>query len=728
MLGLFTKPLYLSAIATVCLLFTGCDGSPWNSPYPVADAQRPVLYSSFSERPNHLDPARSYSSNEYAFIAQIYEPPLQYHFLKRPYTLVPLAAEAMPEVSYIDKRGQQLPTDAPVEKIAFSEYLVRIQPGINYQPHPMFARLEDGTLRYHDLTEKQLDRVHTLTDLSETGSRELTAADYLYQIKRLAFPRFHCPIAGVMGEYIVGFKAYSDQLKQVEQQLQNELGEERPYVDLRDYEMEGLELVDNYSYKIRLKGKYPQFLYWMAMPFFAPMPWEADHFYAQSGLRVRNIKLDWFPVGTGPFMLSENNPNLRMVLERNPNFHGERYPYDGEPEDYVAGLLDDADRVMPFIEKAIYSLEKETIPYWNKFLQGYYDTSGISSDSFDQAVLFDAQGEVGLADAMKEKGIHLLTAVQTSIAYFGFNMRDPVVGGGSESARLLRRAISIAVDYEEFISIFANGRGVVAQGPIPLGIFGAKSGKEGINRYVYEQVNGKIKRRSLNEAKQLMVQAGYPEGRDQKTGKSLVLYYDAVATGPDDKARMNWWRKQFTKLGIQLVVRNTDYNRFQEKMRKGTGQLFSWGWNADYPDPENFLFLLYGPNAKADGEGENAANYANPEFDELFMRMKNMDNSPQRLRIIDRMVEILRSDAPWLWGYYPKAFSLHHHWYHNVKPNLMANNTLKYKRIEPEARTMQQSQWNRPVLWPVITLAVLFLLSLIPAWILFRRRERSRLQ
>lgn len=728
MLGLFTKPLYLSTIATVCLLFTGCDGSPWNSPYPVADAQRPVLYSSFSERPNHLDPARSYSSNEYAFIAQIYEPPLQYHFLKRPYTLVPLSAEAMPEVSYIDKRGQQLPTDAPVEKIAFSEYLVRIQPGIKYQPHPMFARLEDGTLRYHDLTEKQLDRVHTLTDLIDTGSRELTAADYLYQIKRLAFPRFHCPIAGVMGEYIVGFKAYSDQLKQIEQQLQNELGEERPYVDLRDYEMEGLELVDNYSYKIRLKGKYPQFLYWMAMPFFAPMPWEADHFYAQSGLRVRNIKLDWFPVGTGPFMLSENNPNLRMVLERNPNFHGERYPYDGEPEDYAAGLLDDADRVMPFIEKAIYSLEKETIPYWNKFLQGYYDTSGISSDSFDQAVLFDAQGEVGLADAMKEKGIHLTTAVQTSIGYFGFNMRDPVVGGGSESARLLRRAISIAVDYEEFISIFANGRGVVAQGPIPLGIFGAKSGKEGINRYVYEQVNGKTKRRSLNEAKQLMVQAGYPEGRDQKTGKSLVLYYDAVATGPDDKARMNWWRKQFTKLGIQLVVRNTDYNRFQEKMRKGTGQLFSWGWNADYPDPENFLFLLYGPNAKADGEGENAANYTNPEFDELFMRMKNMDNSPERLRIIDRMVEILRSDAPWLWGYYPKAFSLHHHWYHNVKPNLMANNTLKYKRIEPEVRTVQQSQWNRPVLWPVITLAVLFLLSLIPAWILFRRRERSRLQ
>jgi ABC-type oligopeptide transport system substrate-binding subunit len=217
-------------------------------------------------------------------------------------------------------------------------------------------------------------------------------------------------------------------------------------------------------------------------------------------------------------------------------------------------------------------------------------------------------------------------------------------------------------------------------------------------------------------------------GRDPKTGKPLVLYYDAVATGPDDKARMNWWRKQFAKLGIQLVVRSTDYNRFQEKMLKGTAQLFSWGWNADYPDPENFLFLLYGPNAKADSGGENSANYKNPEYDKLFTRMKNMENGPQRQAIIDRMMEILRRDAPWLWGYYPKAFSLHHAWYANVKPNLMANNTLKYKRLDPALRVERQREWNQPVLWPVILLTLIFLVSLVPAWIMFRRRERSSMR
>ena len=722
---LIPLPAWLTPLFLLALL-AGCDGSPWNSPYAAAEeAGRTLLYSSFSERPKHLDPARSYSSNEYAFIAQIYEPPLQYHFLKRPYTLVPLSALKMPQVTYLDRQGRPLPADAPVDEIAFSDYLIQIRPGIRYQPHPLFARDQTGNYIYHQLSGPQLEKIHTLADLPQTGSRELTAADYVYQIKRLAFPRFHCPISGVMNEYIVGFKALGQRLKAEEQRLRRQTGQERPYVDLRDYELKGVKQIDRYRYRIRLKGKYPQFLYWMAMPFFAPMPWEADRFYAQPGLWKRNIKLDWYPVGTGPFMLTENNPNLRMVLSRNPNFHGEAYPREGEPGDRAKGLLDDAGRQMPFIDAAIYSLEKESIPYWNKFLQGYYDTSGISSDSFDQAVQFNDQGQVGLTPAMRAKGIQLTTAVQTSISYFGFNMRDPVVGGDGEPARLLRRAISIAVDYEEFISIFANGRGVPAQGPIPPGIFGNRPGVAGINPYVYRVVDGRAQRRPLKEAKALLTRAGYPDGRDPQTGKPLILYYDAVATGPDDKARMNWWRKQFAKLGIQLVVRNTDYNRFQEKIRKGTAQLFSWGWNADYPDPENFLFLLYGPNSKVGGEGENASNYANPEFDALFTRMKNMDNGPERQAIIDRMVEILRRDAPWLWGYHPKAFSLHHAWYHNVKPNLMANNTLKYKRIDTGLRAEKRRAWNRPVVWPLVTLGGLLLLSVIPAWVTFRRRERS---
>ena len=196
----------------------------------------------------------------------------------------------------------------------------------------------------------------------------------------------------------------------------------------------------------------------------------------------------------------------------------------------------------------------------------------------------------------------------------------------------------------------------------------------------------------IEHAKKLLAEAGYPDGRDEKTGKPLVLYLDTTATGPDDKARLDWIRKQFQTIDMQLVVRNTDYNRFQDKMRKGNAQIFHWGWNADYPDPENFLFLLYGPNAQVDSGGENAANYDNPEFNRLFERMKNMDNGPERQKIIDQMLEIARRDAPWIWGFHPKQYSLYHAWYQNVKPNLMANNGLKYVRIDAGLRATKAAR------------------------------------
>lgn len=711
----------MPVLVLVMLSVAGCGESVWNDPYPASDAEGKTVYSSFNERPKHLDPARSYSSNEVAFLGQIYEPPLQYHFLLRPYRLIPLAAIEVPVPRYYDAAGDPLPADAPATDIARSDYLIQVRPGIRFQPHPAFARDAEGRFRYHALSETDLRGVNRLNDLPEVGSRELIAEDFVHQIKRLAAPWLHSPIAGVMRRHIIGFQGLSERLAEAE-----EKGALERVEHLRHARLAGVEVVDRYSFRIGVKGKYPQFIYWLAMPFFAPMPWEADVFYAQPGMRERNIILDWYPVGTGPFMLSENNPNLRMVLMRNPNFHGERYPTEGMPGDRESGILADAGRPLPFIDRAIYSLEKESIPRWNKFLQGYYDSSGISSDAFDQAVQVDAEGEPILTQSMREQGVSLLTSVEPSIFYLGFNMLDPVVGGDSQRARLLRRAISIAVDFEEFISIFVNGRGLAAQGPIPPGIFGHREGEAGINPFVYEWRGGRAVRRGLEEARTLMRQAGYPDGIDRDTGRALTINYEAVATGPDDRARLNWIRKQFAKLGIELVIRSTDYNRFQEKMRKGTGQVFMWGWNADYPDPENFLFLLYGPNGKVEHLGENAANYANPEFDRLYDEMKYLDDGPQRQAMIDRLVEIARTDAPWVWGFHPKAFSLHHQWLFNAHPNQMAKNTLKYRRVDAKRRQRLRREWNRPVLWPLWAGAGLLLLVILPAWWSVRRREGSR--
>jgi ABC-type transport system substrate-binding protein len=711
-----------STSALFALLLAAC-GTAWNDPYPAAERGRNILYSAFTERPKHLDPIQSYSEDEITFTAQIYEPPLQYHYLKRPYEVIPSTAVEVPKPIYLDARGQVLPADADAARIVHSDYLIRIRPGIRYQPHPAFARRPDGGYAYYPLAPADLAGKRGLADFTATDSRELTAEDYVYGIKRLAHPRLHSPIFGLMSEYIVGL----DDLAKSLQAHQKALAEPRrdEWLDLRGFELAGVAAVDRYTLRIRVKGKYPQFVYWLTMPFFSPMPWEADRFHAQPGMAERNLVLDWYPIGTGPYMLTENNPNARMVLERNPNYHGQRYPCEGEPDDGGAGLLADCGKPLPFIDRVVFTREKEQIPYWNKFLQGYYDASGIASDSFDQAVQVGSGGETTLTEAMRAQGIALTTSVSTSTFYMGFNMLDPLVGGDSERARKLRQALAIAIDQEEFISIFQNGRGLPAQGPIPPGIFGHREGEAGVDREVYNWVDGQARRKPVEAARQLLAEAGYPNGRDAKSGEPLVINLDTTAGGVGNKSRIDWLYKQFQKIDVQLVVRNTDYNRFQEKIRKGAVQLFYFGWNADYPDPENFLFLLYGPQGKVKNQGENAANYANPEYDRLFEQMRAMENGPQRQAIIDQMLAILRRDSPWIWGFHPKDYTLRHAWLTNRKPSKVGNNTLKYQRIDPALRERRREAWNHPVRWPLIAIAALLGLLVAPAWLGHRRRERA---
>jgi oligopeptide transport system substrate-binding protein len=708
------------AYLLLLLLLAACDGGLWNNPYPVADNGKPILYTAFTERPKHLDPVQAYSENEYEFLAQIYAPPLQYHYLKRPYQLVPLAASEMPSVRYLDKQRRPLPDNAPAEKIAFSVYEIHIKPNMRYQPHPAFARDQQGRPEYIPLAPGALRGIHALSDFPHSGTRTVTAADYTYQIKRLAHPQLHLPIFGVMSEYIVGLKDYAVTLQQALKKNPD------AFLNLNAYPLPGVQVVDEHTYRIEITGKYPQFAYWLAMPFFSPMPQEAERFYAQDGMRERNLTLDWWPVGSGPYYLSENNPNQRMVLSRNPYYDSERYPNEGEAGDAAAGLLADAGKPLPLIDKVVFSLEKETIPYWNKFLQGYYDASGISSDSFDQAVQVAVGGEAMVTDEMKAQGITLSTSVATSTMYTGFNWLDPVVGGSTERSRKLRQAIAIAVDFEEFVSIFANGRGIAAQSPIPPGIFGYRDGEAGINHYVYDWVNGAPKRKSIEAAKQLLAEAGYPNGVDAQTHQPLVINLDTTAGGVGGKARLDWLRKQFDKINVQLVVRSTDYNRFQDKIRKGDTQMFYFGWNADYPDPENFLFLLHGAQAKAAKGGENAANYSNPEYDQLFEQMKNMENSPARQAIIDQMLEILRRDSPWLWGFHPKNYVLQHGWLHNVKASVMANNRLKYWRVDAQQRDRLRREWNQPAYWPLWLGAAVLLLFGVWMWRALRQREEAK--
>ena len=706
---------YLIALV---LLLTGCGEVPWNNPHPPTPEGEAVYQSVMSRPPKHLDPAISYATDESLFLAQIYEPPLGYHFLKRPYELVAAGVRELPQVSYLDAHGEVVAEDS--EAVAFTRYTLDVREDAHYQPHPAFAKNADGEPLYLFNEASEASAYRSMHDFSETGSRPVLASDYAYGIKRLADPELGSPMLGMMSRYIVGMKAFSDTVGEVERS---------GWLDLDNFSFDGLRVVDDHRLQITINGIYPQFEFWLAMQFFAPVPPEADRFYHNPGFAERNLTMDWWPVGSGPYMMVENNPNSEIVLLRNPNFRADFYPTEGAPGDAEKGLLDDAGKRLPFIDRAIFTVEKEVLPLWTKFLQGYYDRSGEvhanTTGVFDQAFVVGPDG-LEMSGDIANREITMTPDVKPGIYYYGFNMRDPVVGGYSEDKRKLRQALQIAYNTEEYLAIFAKGNGIAAQTLIPPGIPGHLEGEEGINPYVYDWVDGEPRRKSIEYARQLMTEAGYPNGRDARTGEPLKIFLD-VQSQAIGTTSMNWMKRTFEPLGVQVEFRPADWNRTREKLLTGNSQIYSYGWLADYPDPENFLFLLYGPESPlvCQCDGSNNSNYENPEFDALFARMRLLHPGPERAKLVARMVEMFRRDAVWLNAYFPKEIYLNNSWVYNTKRHGISKGTLKYLRLDTERRAQKQAQWNDPVTWPLFAGGLLLAAMILPGVTAYRRRQNQ---
>ena len=726
-----------STVAFAFLGLAAC-GVP-NNPNPPGSEKTNTYFTATQESsPKYLDPTSSYSTNETPITYQVYEPLYRYHYLKRPYVLEGRAAEAVVLPRYLDRDGTELPADVSGDKVAESVYDIEIRKGILFAPHPAFAKNADGSFVYHHLKSSDLAGKYALPDFQKTGTRELVADDFVYAIKRIATPRVKSSSFSVMDAYIVGLKDYAKRVREEDAKLRKGLSpteRDLPFLDFRKIPFEGATALDDHTLRIRVIGKYPQFKYWLAMTFFAPIPWEAEEFYAQPGMVEHNLTLNYWPAGTGPFMATEYIENRRHTLVRNPNFRGEPYPCEGEPGDKAKGLLADCGKMMPFLDKIVFRIEKERLPMKSKWRQGYLDEPDMDHLEWGLEFSTEARDSTETAREFQDKGFRFPRAVEANNWYIGFNWWDPTVGKGKTATdadrnRKVRQALEIAVNWEEFSDLFEpQGKaGPAATGPISPAVFGFRTGKEGINPVAYDWVDGRPVRKSVEVAKKLMVEAGYPDGRDVKTGQPLTLNYDyqRVPT-PELRAEIDWVIKQFGKLGVQLELRATDYNRFQDKMNTGSVQIFFWGWNADYPDAENFLFLLYGPNSKAltKGAGENATNYQNDEYDKLYEKMRYLEDGPEKQAVIDRMVAIVRNDSIWLWGYNPYAVGSYQPWTANGKPTYMARDVLLYRRIDPALRAEKVREWNPAHFWPLWVIVLAFLLALVPAWRTFKARERA---
>ena len=96
-------------LSLMLALLAGCGEPPWNNPHPPMPEGLLTYQSVMTPAPpKHLDPAISHASDESLFIMQIYEPPMGYHFLKRPYELLPQALQSFPQITFLDDQGREV--------------------------------------------------------------------------------------------------------------------------------------------------------------------------------------------------------------------------------------------------------------------------------------------------------------------------------------------------------------------------------------------------------------------------------------------------------------------------------------------------------------------------------------------------------------------------------------------------------------------------------------------
>jgi len=472
--------------------------------------------------------------------------------------------------------------------------------------------------------------------------RELTAQDFIFSFKRIADKKVNSNGWWIFRDHIIGLDEFYEKS-----------GEAK---DLKYYDtpVEGLAAPDPHTLVIRLKKPYPQLSCILTMPYTCAVPREAVEFYGEEFLN--------HPIGTGPYKLEKSIRASKITYVRNPTFRGETYPSKGAPEDEQNGMLADAGKPVPFADRLTFHIIKESSVMWLQFLSGNLDRAGIPKDSYDAAI----DENKNLRPKLAEKGMQLLITPDLDLTYVAFNMEDSIVG----KSPALRQALSLCLDREQLIHHFYNNHAIEAKGPIPPGLAGYDP-----------DLQNPFARFDMAKAKEKMAEARRELGLAPDS--PIELTYDSQNNDITSRQIDEFYTDGFKQLGVKINYNVNTWPQFLDRIKNKKGQVWGQAWGADYPDAENFLQLLYGPNASP---GDNNANYKNPEFDKLYEQMKLMEDSPERREIIKKMVAIIIKDSPWIFCTHRIRFNVNHGWLKNYTYHSLGSNYCKYYRIDETAK------------------------------------------
>ena len=600
-------------------------------------AGKAVSYRTYGAKVKSIDPATCGDTTSADIQGEIYESLYTYHYLKRPLEVIPQLADGMPRVS--------------PDRLT---YAIRIRPDATYRRNPCFGTRGDGSGRF--------------------ATRAVTAADFVLQFKRIADYHIETDLA---------FAFISDKIVGVEDFRSRTKGYAKG--DLSRYwkeDLAGVKALDDRTLEIRLTSPWPQLLYVLAINNYAPMPREAIEYHLMTrpragaaggarepippGERDPEIREPAAAVGTGAYWLAEWVKGSKIVLMRNEDYRDVRYPTAGEPGDAERGLLRDAGRRLPLVDVQYLTFVAEDNPMWMLFMTKQADAAGIPTDLYSQVI---TPGKT-LTDAWVRRGINLRKSTSPVVYWLAFNMQDRVLG----ASRSLRQALNLCFDVEQYIDVLHNGRGVRAVTYVPTGFEGRSDAPSPYARYDLAAARAKLAqaRRELAEA-----------GVIAPGGSIPPLVLDTSGRSEYFRRLGEFVQREFRKIGLEVKVELNDWPTLQQKVHRKLAQVYTMGWHADYPDPENFLQLYYSPNIK---RGTNNTNFSNAEFDRLYEQIAVMMPSPRRTELYVRMLQILNEECPVLLLSEPISYSLRWNWVLNGKPHPIGYGLGKYIRIDADAR------------------------------------------
>ncbi len=560
-----TLPMYRLALRALALAVV-CLGPAATVPAAAADMNK-VIRHVFPVGEEGFDPAAAHDLYSATIEQMVFETLLTYDYLARPSKLVPLTAEALP---HITDDGRT--------------YTIKVKKGIFFTPDPAF----------------------------KGAKRELVAEDYVYSLKRLMDPKIRSPWTWLLEGKVVGLDEITEKAK---------AGGKFDY----DAKIAGLEAVDRYTLRIRLKQPDFNLSYVLAHEPTSALAREVVNAYADEGNRVMAN-----PIGTGPYKLANWIRSSKIFLEANPDYRGFIWDFKPgtDPEDAQI-VKDMKGKKMPQIGRIEISMIEEDQARLLAFQGGELDLMNMEGPLAPKVL-----NGATLTPDMQKKGVRLSRFVDPEITYHYWNLMDPVVGGLSKEKIALRRAMAMAYNVEEEIRVVRNGQAIEAQFPVPPGVVGHDPAYRSGIKYDPAAANA------------LLDRFGYKKGADGfrmlPDGKPLLIHY---ASRPDSLGRQQdeLWKKAFDQIGIRMDVQKEKFAELLKLEKQCKLQMRTASWIADYPDADNFMQLLYSKNIYQ----SNNACAAIPEYDKLYEQSLKIPASPERDKLYRQMARVIEAYTPW---------------------------------------------------------------------------------